>query len=219
MSQALPDRRVSFDNVAYTYAGVRPLSYRSRGDRRLGGLARAQGHRRGERDGRFLSVTGTKLTCFRSLAENVGDRVMRALGRSAPSTTARARLDGSGRWGGGVLEARVWLDVSEEMAMTGLSRETLEALVETYGRGYTRVLELAKKLPTDGATVSGAIPRSSPSSTTRSVKGFAVSLQDVLLGRTGDRSEPLPGPRLRPSGSAPRVAELVGWSPRGSTPS
>ena len=42
----------------------------------------------------LLSITGTKLTCFRSLAENLGDRVMRTLGRARPSVTAYRTLDG-----------------------------------------------------------------------------------------------------------------------------
>src|SRR6266540_3589921 len=84
-------------------------------------------------DGRFLSVTGTKLTCFRSLAEDVGDRVMRLLGRATPSRTARLSLDGMDDEAGKI-EARAWMDVSGEMAATGLGRETLETLVETYGR-------------------------------------------------------------------------------------
>ena len=96
--------------------------------------------------GRFLSVTGTKLTCFRSLAEEIGDRVMQALGRRAPSRTARRSLDGTDE-DVSVVEARAYMDVSEEMAASGLGRETLQVLVDTYGQGYRRVLELAKKLP------------------------------------------------------------------------
>ena len=94
-------------------------------------------------DGRFFSVTGTKLTCFRSLAQDVGDRVMRALGRAEKARTARLTLDGADEEVGKI-EARVWMDVSEEMAATGLSRGTLRTLVETYGRAYPRVLELGR---------------------------------------------------------------------------
>src|SRR6266540_4038390 len=83
VAKVLPDRRVALENVAYTYAGVRPLSFE--------GAATASRVSREHKvipegpDGRFLSVTGTKLTCFRSLAEDVGDRVMRLLGRARRS--------------------------------------------------------------------------------------------------------------------------------------
>jgi glycerol-3-phosphate dehydrogenase len=210
VSQALPDRRVSFDNVAYTYAGVRPLSFEpgrsaSRVSREHKVIAEGP-------EGRFLSVTGTKLTCFRSLAEDVGDRVMRALGRSEPSTTARVRLDGADD-GAGMLEARVWMDVSEEMAMTGLPRETLETLVETYGRGYPRVLELAKKLPDGTEPLCPGNPEIVAQLHHAVGEELAVSLQDVLLRRTGIGQSRCQGLDCAES-IGTRMAELAGWSPR-----
>ena len=143
VAKVLPDKRATFDNVSYTYAGVRPLSFEP-------GASASKVSRDHKvipegPDGRFFSVTGTKLTCFRSLAEEVGDRVMRALGRRVPSRTAELTLDGLDDEVGKI-EARAWMDVSEEMTATGLSRETLEILVETYGRGFTRVLALLRKL-------------------------------------------------------------------------
>src|SRR5262245_41258943 len=121
----LPDPRISLDNVLYTYAGVRPLSFEagappSRVSRQHKVVAEGPG-------GRCLSVTGTKLTCFRSLAEDAGNRVMRALGRSAPSTTARLSLDGADE-DVGKTEARASMDMSPELAMSGLSRDTLQTL-------------------------------------------------------------------------------------------
>src|SRR5216684_9093682 len=144
---ALPDPRVAFDQVAYTWAGVRPLAYEE--GRSASKVSRDHKVVVEGPEGRFLSVTGTKLTCFRSLAEQVGDRVMRALGRRVPSRTADLTLDGLDDEVGKI-EARAWMDVSDEIAATGLARETLESLVETYGRGFTRVLALLRKLP-DGA--------------------------------------------------------------------
>ena len=66
-----------------------------------------------EAGGRFLSITGTKLTCFRSLAEELGDRVTRALGRGTPSRTAQLTLDGVDEEARRV-EAHTWLDVSDD---------------------------------------------------------------------------------------------------------
>jgi len=210
VAEVLPDRRVAFDNVAYTYAGVRPLSFED--GRPVSTVSREHRVIPEGPGGRFLSVTGTKLTCFRSLAEDVGDRVMRALGRPVRSTTARVTLDGADEEVGKV-EARVWMDVSEEIAMSGLSREALQTLVDTYGRGYTRVLELAKKLP-DGTD------RLCPANTEIVAQlhhavsdEFAVSLQDVLLRRTGIGLSACRGLDCAESIGA-RMAELLGWSPR-----
>ena len=210
VAKVLPDKRATFDNVSYTYAGVRPLSFEpgasaSRVSREHKVIPEGP-------DGRFLSVTGTKLTCFRSLAEDVGDRVMRLLGRGGPPRTARLTLDGADEEVGKV-EARVWMDVSEEMVATGLSRGTLRTLVETYGRAYPRVLELGRKLPDGFERLCPSNPEIVAQLHHAVREEMAVSLQDLLLRRTGigqsrcqglDCAEPI----------AARMAELGGWSKR-----
>ena len=210
VAKVLPDKRATFDNVSYTYAGVRPLSFEP-------GASASKVSREHKvipegPDGRFLSVTGTKLTCFRSLAEDVGDRVMRLLGRREPPRTARLTLDGADEEVGKI-EARVWMDVSEEMAATGLSRGTLRTLVETYGRAYPRVLELGRKLPDGFERLCPSNPEIVAQLHHAVREEMAVSLQDLLLRRTGigqsrcqglDCAEPI----------AARMAELGGWSKR-----
>src|SRR5262249_50395218 len=57
--KAIPDARVAAANVAYTYAGVRPLAREEGG--RASDVSRAHKVVSGE-DGRFLSITGTKPT-------------------------------------------------------------------------------------------------------------------------------------------------------------
>ena len=210
VAKVLPDKRATFENVSYTYAGVRPLSFEP-------GASASKVSREHKvipegPDGRFFSVTGTKLTCFRSLAEDVGDRVMRALGRAEKARTARLTLDGVDEEVGKI-EARVWMDVSEEMAATGLSRGTLRTLVETYGRAYPRVLELGRKLPDGFERLCPSNPEIVAQLHHALREEQAVSLQDVLLRRTGigqsrcqglDCAEPI----------AARMAELGGWSRR-----
>jgi glycerol-3-phosphate dehydrogenase len=113
----------------------------------------------------------------------------------------------------GRVEARAWLDVSAEMAETGLGRETLETLVTNYGRAYPRVVELAGK-------VQGGAERLCPTNPDIVAELHhavhderTVSLQDFLLRRTGigtsrcqgeDCAEPI----------ARRMGALLGWSPR-----
>jgi len=209
-AKVLPDRRVALENVAYTYAGVRPLSFEegaseSKVSRQHKVIAEGP-------DGRFLSVTGTKLTCFRSLAEAVGDRVMRALGRRAPSRTARRTLDGTDEEAGKV-EARVWMDVSGEMAASGLGRETLATLIETYGRGYPRVLDLARKLADGMERLCPSNPEIVAQLHHAVTDELAVSLQDVLFRRTGIGQSRCQG-RDCAAAIGARMAELLGWSPR-----
>jgi glycerol-3-phosphate dehydrogenase len=210
VAKVLPDKRVALENVAYTYAGVRPLSY----EPGASATRVSRDHKvipEGP-DGRFLSVTGTKLTCFRNLAEDVGDRVMRALGRGEPSRTAWSMLDGTDEEAGKI-EVRAWMDVSEEMAATGLSRATLRTLVETYGRTYPRVLQLGRKLPDGYERLCPSNPEIVAQLDHAVREEMAVSLQDVLLRRTGIGQSRCQGLDCAES-IAGRMAELAGWSRR-----
>jgi glycerol-3-phosphate dehydrogenase len=208
--RALPDPRVSLDHVAYTYSGVRPLAFEE------GAAASkvSRDHRvvpEGP-EGRFMSITGTKLTCFRSLAEEVGDLVMARLGRHRPSVSARLSLDGLDE-DVAKLEARAWLDVSAEMAATGLPRETLQVLVDTYGRGYPRVLELAKKFPDGAERLCPSNPEIVAQLHQAVREELAVSLQDFLIRRTGIGQSICQGLDCAEL-IGRRMAEAAGWSSR-----
>jgi glycerol-3-phosphate dehydrogenase len=211
--RALPDPRVSPEQVAYTYAGVRPLSFEE--GKRASDVSRS--HKVvAEEGGTFLSITGTKLTCFRSLAAEVGDRVVRALGRGGASRTARLTLDGLDEErddDDDRVEARAWLDVGPEMAASGLPRETLETLVGTYGRAYRHVLELAGKVSGGAERLCPENPEIVAQLHAAVQEEAAVSLQDVLLRRTGIGTSRCQGRDCAES-IGRRMGEMLGWSPR-----
>ena len=207
--RVLPDPRVSIEHVAYTYAGVRPLAFEEGAGPRV-----SRDHRvvlEGN-EGRLMSVTGTKLTCFRSLAEEVGDLVTARLHQRRPSVSARLSLDGLDE-DVAKLEARAWLDVSAEMAATGLSRDTLQILVDTYGRGYTRVLELAKKVPDGFERLCPSNPEIVAQLHQAVRDEMAVSLQDVLIRRTAIGQSFCQGLDCAES-IGRRMADVGGWSSR-----
>jgi glycerol-3-phosphate dehydrogenase len=207
--RALPDPRVRAEEVAYTYAGVRPLSHEE--GKRASDVSRV--HRIvAEEGGRFLSITGTKLTCFRSLAEQLGDVVTRLLRRPAPGRTATRALDGTDEAVADV-QVHAWLDVSGEVTETGLGRETLETLVTNYGRAYPRIVALAGKLPGGAERLCPSNPDIVAELHHAVQDELTVSLQDFMLRRTGigtsrcqgeDCAEPI----------AQRMAALLGWSAR-----
>ena len=206
---AVPDPRVVPDEVIYTYAGVRPLSFEE--GRRASDVSRA--HKVVEEaGGRFLSITGTKLTCFRSLAEELGDRVTRLLGRPAPARTGSLTLDGVDEEAGRV-EAHAWLDVSADVAASGLPRETLETLVTLYGRNYRRVMELAGKVPGGAEPLCPSNPDVVAQLHHAVHEELTVSLQDFLLRRTGIGTSRCQGHDCAEA-IAHRLAPLLGWSPR-----
>jgi glycerol-3-phosphate dehydrogenase len=207
--QAVPDPRLVPDEVHYTYAGVRPLSFEEGG--RASDVSRA--HKVVEEaGGRFLSITGTKLTCFRSLAEELGDRVSRILGCPAPARTADLTLDG-GDAEVERLETHTWLDVSDDVASSGLSAETLETLVGLYGRNYRRVMELAEKVPGGAERLCPSNPDVVAQLHHGVNEELTVSLQDFLLRRTGIGTSRCQGRDCaEPIGR--RLALLLGWSGR-----
>jgi glycerol-3-phosphate dehydrogenase len=207
--RAVPDQRVAPETVAYTYAGVRPLSYEE--GTRASEVSRVHKVVAEER-GRFLSITGTKLTCFRSLAATLGDQVMRTLGRRGGRGTDQLTLDGAEEAVGRV-EAHTWMEVGPEAASSGLPRETLQTLIATYGRGGRRVIELADKVP-------GGTERLCPQNADIVAQlhlavhdELAISLQDVLLRRTGIGTSACQGLDCAESIGG-RMAQLLGWSRR-----
>lgn len=206
--RVFPDPRVAEVNVVYTYAGVRPLTFGPEGS-----PSRVSRQHKvfAEADGQFLTITGTKLTCFRSLAEEVGDRVLSALGRRTSSRTARHALDGTEEPPG--LEVRAWLDVSAELAASGLAPETMEMLLETYGRGYRRVLDLAQKLPDGADRLCPQNPAIVAQLHHAVAEELAVSLPDFLLRRTGIGLSPCQGLDCAEA-IGRRMGDLLGWSPR-----
>ncbi|MBI2457757.1 MAG: glycerol-3-phosphate dehydrogenase [candidate division NC10 bacterium] len=141
--RVFPTTRVREEDIAYTYAGVRPLAFEE--GRAASAVSRE--HKvipEGETE-TFLSITGTKLTCYRSLAEEAVDRVGRLLGRPVPCRTHGLALDGSD--GDGTVEVRLWADVADVARRSGLDPDQIQNLLQIYGRRYPAVLESAARAP------------------------------------------------------------------------
>ena len=209
----LADPRVDEANVVYTYAGVRPLTAG-------GGAAgkRASAVSRQHRvvaegpGGDFLSITGTKLTCYRSLAERVGDAVIRRLGRGGASGSERRMLDGLDEEAG-ALEVRARLDVTEAVRASGLEPGQVESLVATYGRRAGAILDLARRLPGGTERLCKSAPDIVAQLHWAVETELTVSLQDFLLRRTGIGTGPCLGLDCA-AAIASRMGALRGWSAR-----
>ena len=208
----LTDPRITEANVAYTYAGVRPLTFDGSTGTRASSVSRQHRVVAEGPGGRFLSITGTKLTCFRSLAEEVGRTVARLLGRGGPSDTARITLDGQDEEAG-ALEVRAMLDVTEAVRSSGLELEQVEMLVTTYGRRAGAVLDAARRLPGGTERLCKNAPEIVAQLHWAVESELAVSLQDVLLRRTGLGTGACLGLDCAPA-IAQRMGALLGWSPR-----
>ena len=179
--RVFPTARVREDEIAYTYAGVRPLAF----EEGKSASAVSREHKvipEGEA-GTFLSITGTKLTCYRSLAEKAVDRVGRLLGRPVPCRTHALALDGSD--GDGTIDVRVWADVADLSRRTGLDPEQIQNIIETYGQRYTAVLRIAERAP----ELKERLCKSNPDIRAQLLYAgeyeLTETLRDFLLHRTG----------------------------------
>jgi len=187
--RVLPSARVREDEIAYTYAGVRPLAF----EEGKSASAVSREHKvipEGEA-GTFLSITGTKLTCYRSLAQEAVDRIGRLLSRPVPCRTHALALDGSD--GDGTVEVRLWADVGDLSRRSGLEPAQIQSLLETYGRRFTTVLEIAARAP----ELRERLCKRNPD--IRAQLWYAVeheqaeTLADFLLRRTGIGTGPCMG--------------------------
>jgi glycerol-3-phosphate dehydrogenase len=207
----LADPRVDESNVVYTYAGVRPLTAGGAG-KRASAVSRQHRVVAEGPGGNFLSITGTKLTCYRSLAERVGDEVSRRLGRRAESRTGRRMLDGLDEEAG-ALEVRARLDVTEAVRASGLEPGQVENLVATYGRRAGAILDLARRLPGGTERLCKSAPDILAQLHWAVETELTVSLQDFLLRRTGIGTGPCLGLDCA-AAIAGRMGALRGWSAR-----
>ena len=211
--RVLADDRVSEANVVYTYAGIRPLTFEDGSSgKRASAVSRQHRVIAEGPDDAFLSITGTKLTCYRSLAQRVGDEVARLTGKGGPSRTARLPLDGSDEEAG-ALEVRAMLDVTEAVRASGLDPAQVETLVATYGRRAGAVLDLARRLPGGTERLCKGAPEIVAQLHWAVETELTVSLQDFLLRRTGIGTGPCLGLDCA-GGIAARMGALLGWSTR-----
>ncbi len=204
--RVFPTARVREDEISYTYAGVRPLAF----EEGKSATAVSREHKvipEGE-DGSFLSITGTKLTCYRSLAEVAVNRVGRLLGRPVPCRTHGLALDGSD--GDGTVEVRLWADGTELSRRTGLDPEQIQHLVETYGRRSTAVLEIAERAP----ELKERLCKQNPDIRAQLVYAIeheqAETLRDLLFRRTGIGTSPCLGKNCCEQ-IAVWMGEIRGW--------
>jgi glycerol-3-phosphate dehydrogenase len=195
------------EDIHYTYAGVRPLSFEE--GKSASAVSRAHKVIPEGESGTFLSITGTKLTCFRSLAEEAVDEVGRLLNRPAACRTHRLALDGSD--GEDTVEVRLWADVQDLGKRSGLTPAQIQNLLNVYGRRYPTILALAGR----SAEMKERLCPQNPDIRAQLVYAVeherAETLADFLLRRTGIGTSPCLGKDCCEQ-VALQMGELKGWS-------
>jgi glycerol-3-phosphate dehydrogenase len=141
---------------------------------------------------------GVKYTTARALAEQAVTLVTAQLGRHAPSTTARARLPGLAPTG-------------TAPPVMGLDQEAWDHLQRIYGDQAGRVASLVQASPALGERIVDHLPVVGAQVVEAARNEMALTLEDIVLRRTGLGSAGYPGDEaiLKVEGIA---RNELGWS-------
>jgi len=183
-NHVIPEANLTWDDILFTYSGVRPLPHQPEGAE--GGVTRRHiVYDHSEKDpkiGGLVSIIGGKLTTYPTLSRETVDRVYKKLDRKAP----KSRTDEVPLPGGATEDFEAF--ATEFKAESGLAEEISERLIKLYGVRAADVLELA------GGDDSLKTPLSAPASAQTCIIGaevlyafrreMAEKLGDVLLRRT-----------------------------------
>ncbi|HVL47966.1 MAG TPA: glycerol-3-phosphate dehydrogenase [Candidatus Thermoplasmatota archaeon] len=153
----------------------------------------------------LFSIVGGKITPYRGVAEEVVDKVAKALKVRAACDTGKAPLpgaldpDGQAAW------------VAEAAAKRpGFPVASLEHLARVYGRRAGAVLALADQDPTLSSTVCAHSPTLKAEAVFAARHEAAHTLADVILRRTLLGHAPCEGRHVAPDVAA-LIAPVLGW--------
>ena len=195
---------ISFEDVLYTYGGLRPLVEDESADtygasRRYEICDNAAEGLKG-----LITVEGGKFTTSRNLAEKAVDLVEKKLGRPhKPSPTAKRYL-----WGSQIVDMKAFM-LNVKHKNKDFSQSTLEYLGRNYGNEFEPVLDIARHdrqlsevLNDDGELLAQSV---------YAVRNeMARTLSDIVLRRTGICTLGNPGAEKLEK-VALRVAQELGW--------
>jgi glycerol-3-phosphate dehydrogenase len=171
-----PDARLTTADVLSAWAGLRPLAA-PLGDGNLGSASREHSIVR-EPSG-LVTVTGGKLTTYRSMAADVVDRVQRELG----VTVTHAGTDVE-PLPGGSLNARA-LDTERDRAVAATGDESVaHRLVGAHGDRWHDVWSLAEQRAELGERIAAPLPYLAAEIVYAVQREMAWTIGDLLIRRT-----------------------------------
>ncbi|GAA1023191.1 FAD-dependent oxidoreductase [Acrocarpospora pleiomorpha] len=172
----IPEARLGRDDVVWCYAGVRPLPYSADGP--TGDITRR--HIVKTHDGPLrgvLSVIGGKLTTFRSVGEDVVDRVLKLLDRKVTRTPTRtARLPGAEH-----PDRNAW--IAGYLERSALPPEVAARLVASYGIRAQAVEDIAARNPRLAEVLRGTRATTAAEVVFAVEESQAVTLEDIIARR------------------------------------
>lgn len=165
---------VTEGDVVASWAGLRPLL--PRGSGRTADLSRRHAIY-GDPAG-LLTVTGGKLTTYRAMAEDVVDRAMKRLGRSAPCRTGRIRIGLTGS-----LAFTLERATADAQAL-GLPPDAARRMVHRYGDDWEEAFRLIRDDPALARPAAPSTPVLEVEVALARVREMALTEEDVRVRRT-----------------------------------
>lgn len=162
------------DDVVASWAGVRPLIDTADGSTR--DLSRR--HLVVEEPSGLLTVTGGKLTTYRSMAEEAVDAACGSLGRGRAGSTRSIRLGLAGELD------RVLTDAERALSGEGLAPVLGRRLVALYGDDWSAALDLLRDSPTLAEPLVPGLPVRGVEVEMARRREMALTDEDVLERRT-----------------------------------
>lgn len=199
LNALLPGRKIGWEDVRATYAGVRPLAWSD--DRTAGAIPRE--HRILRPAPGLMLVCGGKLTTYRSMAEKAVDGAVRDLGfGKGPCRSARVPLQ----------ERLEGPDLDALRTKAPLPLDVVDHLVERHGAHAVTLIEGAVRKGLEGRLVPG-LPYIEAEVVEAAEEEMVLHLEDFMERRTHLALEALD----RGVKAAPRIAALLGgvlgWTP------
>jgi glycerol-3-phosphate dehydrogenase len=199
-----PGARLGRDDVVSAWAGLRPLKAQDAGNDDPSAASRE--HTIAQQVPGLVSVTGGKLTTYRSMASQVVDRVQEVLGVSRTrSRTAREPLTGG-------TNADVRGEIADAVAVTG-DVTVATRLVHAHGDGWRAVWAFVSGDAALGERIEPSRPYLVAELRHGVVHEMALTLGDLLIRRTPLAFETRDHGRGAARRVAAQVALWLGWSP------
>jgi glycerol-3-phosphate dehydrogenase len=166
---------IGHDDVLATWAGLRPLV----GPEIDGGTRSKDVSRRHllvDRAG-SVTITGGKLTAYRSMAELAVDAAMAQLGRRGKSRTRSLRLEGA-------RSIPSTVEIDEVSTLLGVERTDARHLLRRHGTNVPHLLQLVRERPELGERLHPDRPYLAVEATWAATHEQARDVEDVLHRRT-----------------------------------
>lgn len=204
--RVLSKTKVHKEDIFYTYAGVRPLAAEE-GKRESDISRKHRVYEEGDLKD-FLSIVGTKITTYRSMAEKVVNRICGKLGRRVACRTHEIALNSETSMGD--LEMSLFENLERISSGYGIGPAQGEALIQIYGPRFLDVLELTKAEPGLKERLCPKNPDIKAQVKYSVENEMALKLTDFMLRRTGIGTSECVG-RDCCEGIAELMGKYLGW--------